>query len=184
MKKRLRPVFVVMLAAALVAWWFRGPVQAWAYGVDAGRATGTPAPELPVLKTVSGPRVNLADLRGRVVLLHFWTFGCSNCKNMIPHYVAWDSAYRARGLSLVGVHTPELSFERDPAALKRFVDANHIVWPVVIDPDERAWNAFDVHAWPTSILIDKGGIVRATFVGDNRSRDIEAALQKLLLAGS
>ena len=178
--RRPRPVFLVVLVAALGLWWFRGPVQAWAWGVDGGPPSGKLAPELPELNTANGPRVRLAALRGQVVLLHFWTFGCSNCQHMVPRYVAWDERYRGRGLRVVGVHTPELAFERELVKLRAFVDANHIAWPVVLDPDERAWNAFHIQAWPTTILIDRAGVVRATFVGDNRSSDIESALQKLL----
>ncbi len=178
--RRTRPVFLLILVAALGLWWFRGPVQAWAWGVDGGPALGKVAPELPLLKTVRGPTVRLAELRGQVVLLHFWTFGCSNCKHMVPRYVEWDERFRARGLRVVGVHTPELSFERDLDKLRSFIDANRIAWPVVLDPDEQAWNTFGIKAWPTTILIDRAGVVRATFIGDNRASDIEAALQRLL----
>ena len=99
---------------------------------------------------------------------------------MIPRYGEWDRRWRDQGLVVVGVHTPELDFERDEARLREFVKKNGIAWRVLIDPDYAAWRRFDVEAWPTIILIDRGGVVRASFVGDDKSDAIEAALAKLL----
>ena len=142
---------------------------------------GGAAPELPAdTHALDGALVSLRALRGRVVLLHFWTFGCSNCRHMLPRYGAWLDRFAARGLAVVGVHTPEMDYERDLAALRRFVAAEHIRWPVVVDPDEAIWRRFAVSAWPTIVVLDRAGVVRATFVGDDKSAAIEDTLAELL----
>jgi thiol-disulfide isomerase/thioredoxin len=175
----------VLLVLSLVALSRRSTLQAWASGAgDGARALeGTSAPPLPPdSHALDGKALDLSALRGRVVLLHFWTFGCSNCKHMLPRYSEWDTRLRAQGLSVVGVHTPELDFERDTAALRRFVAAEHIEWPVVVDADEAIWTRYRVQAWPTVVLIDRQGVVRRTFVGDDTAPQIETALHALLAA--
>lgn len=168
-------MLLVALGLSLVALDHRSQLQAWASGArDGVRALeGAPAPELPRgTRALDGRQLDLASLRGRPVLLHFWTFGCSNCKHMLPRYAGWHQ----RGIAVVGVHTPELDYERDTAALARFVRDERIRWPVIVDADEAIWRRYRVGAWPTIVLIDCGGVVRATFVGDDSAGAIEAAL--------
>ncbi len=176
-------VLVSILVVALVALGHRSRVQAWASGSHDGvRALeGAPAPEFPTeTRALDGTPMTLRGLRGNVVLVHFWTFGCSNCRHMLPRYGEWLDHFGARGLRVVGVHTPELDYERNPTALARFVRDEKIRWPVVVDPDEALWGRVSVSAWPTIVLVDKEGVVRATFVGDDESPAIEAALVRLL----
>ena len=184
--RRLRLVVLsTLLCLSLFALSRRSMLQAWASGAGSGvgKLGGTPAPALPSdTHTLDGAPLALDALRGRVVLLHFWTFGCSNCGHMLPRYSEWDARLRGRGLSVVGVHTPELDFERDTTALRRFVKEQHIQWPVVVDPDEAIWSRYHVAAWPTVVLIDRRGVVRQTFVGDDTAPAIEAALTPLLAA--
>src|SRR5205809_852953 len=99
---------------------------------------------------------------------------------MVPRYGEWDRKYQAKGLSVVGVHTPETDDEHDAGRLARFVKDNDISWPVVIDSDYAVWERYGVDAWPTVLLIDRGGTIRATFVGDDKAAAIEEALAKLL----
>jgi hypothetical protein len=99
---------------------------------------------------------------------------------MIPRYGEWLEKWRDKGLSVVGVHTPEMDYERDAARLREFVRTNKIAWPVVLDPDYAAWRRYQVEAWPTIVLIDRAGVVRKTVIGDNQSAEIEASLKKLL----
>ena len=99
---------------------------------------------------------------------------------MLPRYGEWDARFRPVGLTVVGVHTPELSEERDPKRVAEFVKAQRIGWPVVIDGDFAIWERFHVQAWPTILLIDRAGTVRGTFVGDDRGDEIEAAIRLLL----
>ncbi|MDB4971003.1 MAG: redoxin domain protein, partial [Myxococcales bacterium] len=161
----------------------RSDLQAWAAGSHDGvRALeGSAAPALPAgTHTLDGSTLDLGALRGRVVLLHFWTFGCSNCRHMLPRYGSWLDSLGPRGLTVVGVHTPETDDERDVAALRRFVHDEHIRWPVVVDAEEQIWRRYAVAAWPTLVVIDRAGVVRATFVGDDKSAAIEAYLRGLL----
>lgn len=178
-------LLLAVLGLSLVALAERTALQVWASGASDGvRALGgTPAPPLPSdTHTLDGQPLSLAALRGRVVLLHFWTFGCANCGRMLPRYSEWDEKLRARGLSVVGVHTPEEDFERDQTALRTFVAQHALVWPIVVDADEAIWTRYHVAAWPTIVLIDRRGFVRDTFVGDDTAPAIEAALAKLLAA--
>jgi thiol-disulfide isomerase/thioredoxin len=178
-------VLLTVLGLALVALAERTALQVWASGASDGVRTlaATPAPALPSdTHTLDGQPLDLAQLRGRVVLLHFWTFGCANCAHMLPRYSAWDAKWRARGLSIIGVHTPEEDFERDQAALRAFVKQHALAWPIVVDADEAIWTRYHVAAWPTIVLIDRRGVVRDTFVGDDTAPAVEAALAKLLAA--
>ena len=178
-------VLLALFALSFVALSKRTALQVWASGASDGVRTlgGTAAPELPSdTHTLAGAPLTLASLRGRVVLLHFWTFGCSNCGHMLPRYNAWDRQLRERGLTIVGVHTPELDFERDQTALKQFVATQQLTWPIVVDADEAIWTRYHVAAWPTVVLIDRQGVVRRTFVGDDTAPAIEAALTTLLAA--
>ena len=99
---------------------------------------------------------------------------------MIPRYGEWDQKWRDKGLTVIGVHTPEMDYERDEARLRECVKKNGIAWRVAIDPDYAAWRRLGVEAWPTIVLIDRQGVVRASFVGDDKSDEIDAALRKLL----
>jgi len=173
-------VLLVLLVLSLVALSHRSRIQAWASRSDPRVRAGL-APELPAgTRTLDGKPITLAELRGHVVLLHFWTFACGNCEHMLPSYSAWDARLRARGLRVVGVHTPELAHERDLDRLRAFVADKHLAWTVVPDGGYLVWDAYGVKAWPTIFLIDKAGAVVATFVGDDHAREIEAAIDKLL----
>ena len=182
----LRPLFfLVPLALAVLALLNRTSLQAWAAGAREGVHAGerAPAPALPTdTHTLDGAPLSLDALRGKVVLLHFWTFGCSNCKHMLPHYADWQERLGGRGLRVVGVHTPEMDWEQNREALARFVADNKIRWPVVVDGDMAIWQRYHVAAWPTVVLIDRRGVVRASFVGDDSAPAIEAALAPLLAA--
>ena len=180
MMKRL-PVLLALLGVSLFLYAHRGRVQTYIARTEPALRQGQLAPELPAeLRTLDGKPARLGALRGRVVLLHFWTFACGNCQHMTPSYNAWHRDYLARGLSVVGVHTPELSSERDPAALLAAVHAHGITWPVVSDAGETAWDVYGVKAWPTAFVIDRAGVIRGTFVGDDSASDIERLVRSLL----
>ena len=180
----MRLIFLsTLLVAALVALGHRSSLQAWASGSATGVRSleGAPAPELPAqTRALDGTPASLRALRGQVVLVHFWTFGCSNCRHMLPRYGEWLDRFGARGLRVVGVHTPEMDYERDTAALARFVRDEKIRWPVVVDGEQAIWNRYRVAAWPTIVLVDRAGVVRATFVGDDRSSEIEDRIREII----
>lgn len=120
------------------------------------------------------------DLRGKVVVVDFWTFACYNCKNTLPYKKAWDEKYRAQGLVVLGVHTPELSFEKDVANVRQAVHDYNIKYPVAIDGDFANWNRYNVWAWPTWFIVDKEGYIRYTHVGEGAYAESEKVIQALL----
>ncbi len=138
------------------------------------------APEISSGIWINSEPLPLKSLRGRVVLIEFWTFACYNCRNTLPSLKKWDAQYRDKGLTTIGVHTPELDFERDIDELRREVAALGIKYPVVTDQDYSTWKAYGVEAWPTLFLLDKEGRVRWTHVGEGYYDETEEVIKKLL----
>jgi thiol-disulfide isomerase/thioredoxin len=121
-----------------------------------------------------------AELRGRVVLVNFWTWTCINWLRQEPYVRAWSRAYRDDGLVVIGVHTPEFSFEHDIDGVRRATKERAIDYPVVVDNDYAVWNAFDNHYWPALYFVDRDGIVRAQHFGEGRYEESERVIQRLL----
>jgi thiol-disulfide isomerase/thioredoxin len=138
------------------------------------------APEISSGMWVNSEPLTLKSLKGRVVLIDFWTFACYNCRNTLPSLKKWDAHYRDKGLTIIGVHTPELDFERDIDQLRREVAGLGIKYPVVTDQDYSTWKAYRVEAWPTLFLLDKQGRVRWTHVGEGYYDETEEVIKKLL----
>lgn len=107
------------------------------------------APMLSSSTWINSPPLTVNGLRDHVVVVSFWTFACYNCQNTLPYFKAWDQKYRDRGLVIIGVHTPELSFERDLANVKQAVRDDDLQYPIAIDGDYANWNRYGVMAWPT-----------------------------------
>ena len=152
--------------------------------IPSGKITEeTKAPTAPELSTglwINSEPLTLKRLQGRVVLIEFWTFACYNCRNTLPTVKKWDAQYREKGLTIIGVHTPELDYEGNIDNLRREVAALGIKYPVVTDNDYSTWKAYGVEAWPTVFLLDKQGRVRWTHVGEGAYDETEAAIKKLL----
>ncbi len=121
-----------------------------------------------------------AELRGRVVLVDFWTFSCVNWLRTLPYVRAWHERYREHGLVVVGAHAPEFGFEHDLANVRRAVEDLDIGYPVVIDNDFTIWRAFDNHYWPALYLLDGEARVRFTHFGEEAYEESERAIQQLL----
>jgi thiol-disulfide isomerase/thioredoxin len=138
------------------------------------------APEISNGQWINSEPLTLKSLRGRVVLIEFWTFACYNCRNTLPSLKKWHEQYRDKGLTIVGVHTPELDFERDIDQLRREVAGLGIKYPVVTDQDYSTWKAYGVEAWPTVFLLDKEGRVRWMHVGEGYYDETEEVIKKLL----
>jgi len=138
------------------------------------------APELASGEWINSQPLKLNDLRGRVVLIEFWTFGCINCRNTLPFVKNWQYRYREKGLTVIGVHSPEFEEERDVEHLRREVTSLGIRYPVVTDNDYQTWNAYKVDAWPTVFLLDKQGRIRRMRVGEGDYDETEKLIQKLL----
>jgi len=143
----------------------------------------TNAPKAPEISNgvwINSEPLTLKSVHGRVVLIEFWTFACYNCRNTLPSLKKWDARYRDQGLTIIGVHTPELDFERDIDQLRREVAKLDVKYPVVTDQDYSTWKAYGVEAWPTLFLLDKQGRVRWTHVGEGAYDQTEAAIKMLL----
>lgn len=138
------------------------------------------APELATGDWINSEPLKLKDLRGRVVLIDFWTFGCYNCRNTVPYIKGWHDRYRDKGLTVVGVHSPEFDEEREVENLRRAVASLGIGYPVVTDNDYQTWKAYNVEAWPTIFLLDKQGRVRWKHVGEGDYDEAERQIQKLI----
>jgi thiol-disulfide isomerase/thioredoxin len=138
------------------------------------------APELATGDWINSEQLKLKDLRGRVVLIEFWTFGCYNCRNTLPFIKRWDDRYREKGLTVIGVHSPEFDDERKVENLRREVALLGISYPVVTDNDYKTWSAYNVEAWPTIFLLDKRGQIRWMHVGEGGYPETEQQIQKLL----
>jgi cytochrome c biogenesis protein CcdA/thiol-disulfide isomerase/thioredoxin len=126
--------------------------------------------------------LRLADLRGRVVLVDFWTYTCINCIRTLPHLEAWDAKYRRDGLTIVGVHSPEFPFEHNAANVARAIRSDGIHYPVVQDNELATWNAWNNQYWPADYLIDARGHVRAAHFGEGEYGTIENQIRALLVA--
>ena len=124
--------------------------------------------------------VSLSDLRGSVVLLDFWTFGCINCQRTQPYLNEWNAAYEDRGLRIIGVHSPEFDYERDAGNVRDALVEAGIRYPVALDNDFRTWREWSQRFWPARYLIDRSGTVRLVHYGEGAYEETEAAIQSLL----
>lgn len=132
-----------------------------------------------------GPWINSAplapaDLRGRVVLVDIWNYSCINWIRQAPYVRAWADKYKAKGLVVIGVHSPEFSFETDVENVRRAVKAMDVTYPVVLDSDHAIWRAFDNEAWPALYFIDAKGRIRHHYYGEGAYDQAEEILQHLL----
>jgi cytochrome c biogenesis protein CcdA/thiol-disulfide isomerase/thioredoxin len=124
--------------------------------------------------------LTLAALRGKVVVVDFWTYSCVNCVRTIPYLRAWYDAYRDKGLVIVGVHTPEFEFEKSPANVARAIRELGVVWPVVQDNNYAQWTAYANQFWPAHYFIDAKGRVRYFHFGEGEYAVSERVIQQLL----
>jgi thiol-disulfide isomerase/thioredoxin len=138
------------------------------------------APDFAPGTWINSDPLTLKKLRGRVVLVEFWTFGCYNCRNTLPYVKRWDESYRDKGLTVVGVHSPELEEERVIDNVRRETASLGIRYPVVTDNDYATWRAYDVEAWPTVFILDKEGRIRWKHVGEGRYGEAETIIKTLL----
>jgi len=122
----------------------------------------------------------MSRLKGRVVLIDFWTYTCINCLRTLPYLRAWDKRYRDSGLTIVGVHTPEFEFEKKASNVEGAIKRESLRYPVVQDNEFGTWNAFGNQYWPAKYLIDAEGQVRYTHFGEGEYKETEAAIRELL----
>ena len=126
---------------------------------------------------------SLAELRGSVVAVQFWTFGCRNCKNTLPHMQALHDNYADEGFEIVGVHAPEFDFEADVGNIEEAAAELGVTWPIVLDTDKRtfhSWQDGPTGYWPRVYLLDRDGHIRYDKRGEGRYDEIDAAVRALL----
>ncbi|BAN27480.1 thioredoxin family protein [Caballeronia insecticola] len=148
-------------------------------GVDV--QTAIQAPDFTgINQWLNSPPLDLKQLRGKVVLVDFWTFDCINCVHTLPHVKEWYSRYHDKGLVVVGVHTPEYTFERDTNNLKKAIKQYGIEYPVAQDNQYATWNAYRNQYWPALYLIDQNGKIVYSHFGEGRYAQTEEVIRGLL----
>jgi cytochrome c biogenesis protein CcdA/thiol-disulfide isomerase/thioredoxin len=130
--------------------------------------------------TPGGRSLSMSDLRGKVVLIDFWTYTCINCIRTLPYLEAWQQRYGREGLTVVGVHSPEFPFEKDAGNVRDAIRQNHLTYPVVQDNDLATWDAWGNQYWPADYLVDAQGNVRDAHFGEGGYDDTERAIRTLL----
>jgi cytochrome c biogenesis protein CcdA/thiol-disulfide isomerase/thioredoxin len=132
---------------------------------------------------INSPKLTLDQVRGKVVLVDFWTYSCINCLRTLPYLEKWDRLYRDKGLVIVGVHTPEFAFEHDLGNVKSAVHRLGVRYPVALDNDYSTWNAYSNNYWPAHYLIDQRGHIRDLHIGEGDYDGTEHDIRLLLEAG-
>jgi thiol-disulfide isomerase/thioredoxin len=168
---------VAAFSAALVAAW---PGVSGIASAETPAANSTAPGFDGTTRWFNSPPLSMQSLRGKVVLIEFWTRECINCVHVLPHTKALYDRYAADGLVVVGVHTPEYDEERDASALKDAIGALDIKYPVAMDNDYRIWNAYGNRFWPAIYLIDREGHVVYRHVGEGDYDRTEARIRQLL----
>ena len=120
------------------------------------------------------------QLRGKVVLIDFWTYSCINCIRTLPYLKAWDAKYRDKGLVIIGVHAPEFAFEKVPANVRQAVSQFDLQYPIALDNNYSIWNGFHNQYWPAHYLVDANGVIRDEHFGEGDYEETERTIQALL----
>ncbi|RDU97227.1 redoxin family protein [Trinickia dinghuensis] len=173
---RIAAVLAALSAAAVVCW-----PTAWTAASAEDPAVGAPAPDFTGAdRWFNSAPLTIGGLRGKVVLVEFWTRECINCIHVLPHTKALYDKYAGKGLVIVGVHTPEFDEERDPALLQKAIAQFGITWPVAVDNDARIWNAYGNRYWPALYLVDQQGHVVYRHVGEGDYDETDQRIRQLL----
>lgn len=142
---------------------------------------GRPAPEFEgIIAWINSPPLTMQDLNGKAILIDFWTYTCINCLRTLPYLKKWHRKYAKKGLVIVGVYSPEFSFEKDPANVTEAVRSLGIRYPVAVDSNMETWTTFGNHYWPAKYLIDKTGCLVYSHFGEGGYEMTERAIQKAL----
>ncbi len=149
-----------------------------------GKLQSKPVEDAPELiaggKWFNSQPLTMQSLRGKVVLVDFWTYTCINCIRTLPYLKAWHDKYAGKGLVIIGVHTPEFEFEKNPDNVAKAISDFGIKYPVMQDNDYATWNAYSNHYWPAEYLIDAQGKIRHSHFGEGDYDETEKVIQELL----
>lgn len=138
------------------------------------------APDISSSQWINSEPLDWDKLKGKVVMVEFWTFECYNCKNVEPYIKNWYQKYYQNGFEIVAVHSPEFDRERDVNNVRNYVKDHAITYPVAIDNDFLIWRRFSNRYWPAMYIVDKQGNIRYRFIGEGNYQKIEKAINKLL----
>jgi len=148
---------------------------------DPTEQNSRPVPEFAGISAwLNSPPLTTEGLRGKVVLVQFWTYSCINCLRTLPYVTKWHEQYKDKGLVVIGVHTPEFAFERERANVETAIKRLGITYPVAQDNQYRTWRAFGNQYWPAEYLIDKSGAIVATQFGEGGYQQMESAIARLV----
>jgi thiol-disulfide isomerase/thioredoxin len=149
--------------------------------IAAPSPSGAPLPEFQsISQWLNSPPLTRNSLKGSVVLVQIWTFACINCQRTLPYVTSWHRKYAAKGLKVIGVHTPEFAFERDVNNIKNAMKKHQITYPVAIDNEFKTWNAYNNKYWPHLFLADRQGILRYDHIGEGAYDTTEQTIRRLL----
>ena len=150
-------------------------------GAQAGPPEAAPAPEFTgISRWLNAPPQTMAGLRGKVVLVEFWTYSCINCIHVLPHVRQWHERYREQGLVVIGVHTPEYDEERSTDNVRRAIERFGIAYPVAQDNGYETWNAWGNRFWPALYLVDRDGRIVHRHYGEGGYEATEQRIRELL----
>lgn len=148
---------------------------------DLTESKGNPAPELiPGGQWFNSEPLTLKDLRGKVVVIDFWTYSCINCQRTLPYLKSWWEKYQDKGLVIIGVHSPEFEFEKNPVNVEKAIKDFGLTYPIVQDNDFSTWRAYKNRFWPAKYFVDKDGNIQYTHFGEGEYDESEKVIQELL----
>jgi thiol-disulfide isomerase/thioredoxin len=174
-------IVAIVVAAAAVSTLFSSPSPTQAVGNPSALPNYGQAPDFQGIQAwINSPALHISQLHGRVVLVDFWTYSCINCIRTIPYLNAWYSEYGNNGLVIVGVHTPEFTFEKNYSNVLTAVSNLGIKYPVALDSNYGTWNAFGNQYWPADYVIDANGTIRYKQLGEGDYNGTEAVIRELL----
>jgi thiol-disulfide isomerase/thioredoxin len=173
--------FGAVTATAVAGFSFLSAFASPSFGGDTSVTEVRPAPEFGHVDAwLNSEPLKMSSLRGKVVLVDFWTYTCGNCLNHLPYVQKWDAKYKNQGLVVVGVHTPEFAFEKSTKNVTDAIKRLHINHAVAQDNDYETWMAFGNQYWPAVYLIDKRGRIVYSRYGEGRYDETEKKIQALL----
>lgn len=182
MNATMNPLCRWLVLAGIALAWCVG-ASGCSQGATAGGALEDQrrAPEFTGIEAwINSEPLTMASLRGKVVLVEFWTRECINCIRVMPHVTRWYDTYKDQGLVVIGVHTPESEFEQQRPGLEAAIEKFGIKYPVAQDNRFATWEAYDNQFWPATYLIDRDGSIVYTHVGEGDYDETEATIRKLL----